>query len=341
MAKYTHFIPENIAPSIALRIGIYDSNGNRVGQMPLGDLTPPDPAKRLYAVGVAADPHLPYPTGESDFIRFLNFFNTENPAAFICLAGDLTDVGTDDRLARFRELVQAHSPDTPVYVSGGNHDAYDTDWALRPEAEVSASLQKWTGNPLYYSFEYGDDVYIFAGICQRTFSQTELQWLYETLEKYRNRRCFLFQHVFAFEGCGNVFGLYSLDLTDNTMYAVFKSLLRHYPNIIWFHGHSHTKFHGQEFGPLANYDKVFGCHSVHVPSLAIPRTDADGDGELQREDQDSEGYIMDVYPDGIHLRGRDFVRGKFVPIASYWLNTAIKNVEAGTYTDPTGTIKTE
>ena len=340
MAKYTYFIPENVAPPGTLRIGIYDSCGNRVGQIPLGGLIPPDPAKRLYSVGVGSDVHWPYPTGEEDFVRFLHYCNNENPVDFICLAGDLADVGTDERLARFRELVQSHSPDTPVYVSAGNHDAYGADWVLRPEEEVSASMLTYTGHPLYYSFEYGSDVYIFVGVCKGTFSQAELQWLYETLERYRNRRCFLFQHVFAFEGCGNVFGLYSLDLTNNTMFSVFKSLLRHYPNIVDFHGHSHTKFHGQEFGPMANYDNVFGCHSVHIPSLAIPRTDADGDGEFQREDQDSEGYVMDVYPDGIHLRGRDFVKGEFIPLASYWLDTTIKPVEAGTYSDSTGTITT-
>ena len=31
--------------------------------------------------------------------------------------------------------------------------------------------------------------------------------------------------------------------------------------------------------------------------------------------------IRAVYPDGIHLRGRDFVKGEFLPIASYWLGT--------------------
>lgn len=91
---------------------------------------------------------------------------------------------------------------------------------------------------------------------------------------------------------------------------------------------------------MANIDRVFGCWSVHVPSIAVPRTDADGDFVFQTEYQDSEGYVVDVYPDGIHLRGRDFVKGKFLPIASYWLDTTLQTVEAGTYSDPTGTIIT-
>lgn len=340
MSKYKDFIPQNAALPGTRRIGIYDEKGNRVGQLPLGSLTPPATGKRLYSFGALSDIHLTYTTGEADFIHALKYFNEENRVAFICVSGDLATVGTDDHLSKFTVLRDHYSPDIPIYVSAGNHDAYDADWTLRPDTEVSTSMLAHTGNPLYYSFEYGNDVYIFVGVCQGTFSKAELQWLYETLEANRNKRCFLFQHVFAFEGCGNVFGLYSLDLTDNTMYEVFKSLLRHYPNVIWFHGHSHTKFHGQEYGPMANYDKVFGCHSVHIPSCAIPRTDADGDFEFQIEYQESEGYMVDVYETGIHLRGRDFAKGEFLPIASYWLDTTLKTVEGGTYKDTTKTITT-
>lgn len=337
---YKTLIPQNVAPLSVRRIGIYDSNGNRVGQIPLGSLTPPNVGKRLYSFGALSDVHLPYTTGEADFESALNYFNNETDVDMICIAGDLSDVGTDERLSRFKEMVDTYSPNTPVYVSAGNHDAYDANNSLRLDTVVSASMQTWTGNPLYYSIEHGNDVFIFVGVCQGTFSKAELQWLYETLETHRNKRCFLFQHIFAFEGCGNVFGLYKVDFTNNTMFSVFKSLLRHYHNIIWFHGHSHTMFHGQEFGDMANLDTVFGCHSVHIPSIAIPRTDSDGDFEFQIQYQDSEGYVVDVYENGIHLRGRDFVKGEFLPIASYWLDTTLQTIPAGTYTDPTGTIHT-
>ena len=336
--SYKHFIPQNVAPLNTRRICIYDGNGNRVGFIPLGRLTPPNPAQKLYSFSALSDIHLTYATGEIDFINVLKYLNGKERVDLICISGDLATVGTDDNLSRFTRLRDAHSPNTPIYVSAGNHDAYDADWNLRPEAEVSASMLTWTGHPLYYSFEHKGDVFIFVGICQGTFSKAELQWLYETLERYRNKRCFLFQHVFSFEGCGDVFGLYNVDLTNNTMFRVFKSLLQHYHNVIWFHGHSHTKFHGQEFGSMANYDKVFGCHSIHVPSCAIPRTDADGDFDFQIEYHDSEGYVVDVYEHGIHLRGRDFVRGEFLPIASYWLDTTLQTIEPETYTDPTGTI---
>lgn len=340
MSKYNHFISENIAPKNAKHIAVYNEQGNRVGKIPLGNLAFPKSEVKKYSFGALSDVHLSYTTGESDFITALNYFNNTNPVDFICISGDLSDVGTDARLSRFAELVSAYSPNLPIYVSAGNHDAYDASHAIRPEAEVNTSMLTHTGNPLYYSFEYNNDVFIFVGICNGTFSQPELQWLYETLEANRNKRCFLFEHVFAFEGCGNAFGLYTYNLIDNTMGNVYKSLLRHYHNVIWFHGHSHTKFHGQEYNKMANYDKVFGCHSVHVPSIAVPRTDADGDYEFQIEYQDSEGYVVDVYENGIHLRGRDFVAREFLSIASYWLDTTLQEIEEKTYVDPTGIINT-
>ena len=338
--SYTKLIPQNVAPLGTRRIAILDKNGNRVGQIPLGSLTPPNDKKKLYSCGALSDVHITYTTGESDLINALNYFNNDTDVAFVCISGDLATVGTDEHLSKYKNLVDTHSQNLPIYVSAGNHDAYDADWNLRADTVVSASMQTYTGNPLYYSFERGNDVFIFVGVCSGTFSKAELQWLYETLEANRNKRCFLFQHVFAFEGCGNVFGLYDYNITNNTMFNVFKSLLRHYHNIIWFHGHSHTMFHGQEFGEMANYDNVFGCHSVHIPSCAIPRTDADGDFEFQTEYQESEGYVVDVYENGIHLRGRDFVKGEFLPIASYWLDTTLQTITAKTYTDSTGTITT-
>lgn len=318
---YNYLIQQNVAPLGTRRIVIYDENGNRAGQIPLSTLMPPDAQKKLYSFVVLSDVHLSYSTGESDFRNALNFCSKTDGIDFVCISGDLSQDGTDARLSRFSELVNVYSPDVPVYVSAGNHDAYDADWNLRSESEVSASMQTHTGNPLYYSFEHKGDVFIFVGICEGTFSTAELDWLESTLETYKNKRCFLFQHAFAFEGSGNVFGLYSFDMLDNDAGARFKNILQKYPNVIWFHGHSHTKFHGQEFGDTANLDRYFGCWSVHVPSIAVPRTDADGDMEFQTEYQDSEGYVIDVYKNGIHLRGRDFVKCEFLPIASYWLDT--------------------
>lgn len=63
-------------------------------------------------------------------------------------------------------------------------------------------------------------------------------------------------------------------------------------------------------------------------------------GLIEELNAESEGYVVDVYKKHIVLRGRDFVSEKFLPIASYWLDTTLQTIEANTFTDSTGTIMT-
>ena len=86
------------------------------------------------------------------------------------------------------------------------------------------------------------------------------------------------------------------------------------------------------------YNGKASTNGASVTVKSVSESTADGSHEFQTEYQNSEGYVVDVYTDGIHLRGRDFVKGKFLPIASYWLDTTLQTVEPGTYIDSTGTI---
>jgi hypothetical protein len=179
------------------------------------------------------------------------------------------------------------------------------------------------------------------------FTAESVQWLYETLEANRNKRCFVFNHVLPWGDAGNANTLYKSNLFQGTLCNVFRSLMAHYKNVVLFHGHSHLKFCLQAEDDKANYSNALGFQSVHIPSLSVPRMDVDGDGKASGEDEGhdtvwsaSEGYVVDVYEKGIHLRGRDFAKGKFLPIASYWLDTTLQTVEAGAYVDSTGTITT-
>lgn len=334
--SYKDFIPENIALSEMRRIGIYDSNGNRVGQIPLGILTPPTIGKRLYSFGALSDIHIGERAdakADDDFKKALTYFNDH--ADFVCISGDLAHTGTETQRTTYKSIVDTYS-NIPVYACSGNHDGqYISD--------LENVISSYTGQPLYYSVTQGNDVFIFVGnatgTAKQLFTKSELQWLYETLEENRNKRCFLFQHVRPDDGCGNALGIYEYDIWGGDEQTIFESLLRHYSNIVFFHGHSHLKFYLQKHSVIANIEKNFGCWSVHVPSLAVPRDTSSVVNPSRIElYADSEGYLVDVYENGIHLRGRDFINGKFLPIASYWLDTTLQTIPAGTYTDSTGTI---
>ena len=342
MAKYEGFIPQNTAPVGAKYISVYNSQNKRMGIIKLDGLAK-EKGEKLYSFGAISDVHLSVADSETDFIRALNYFDSSK-VDFACICGDITNSGNDTQLARYKALVDANAK-TPIYAVTGNHDTYTYNNGI--ESQISAYTEK----PFYYTVTQGSDVFIMLGIKSEgaLFTTAELQWLYETLEANRNKRCFVFQHCFTgYETtptCGNANGMYHSYCWSGdgqTQLTVFKSLLSHYKNTIFFHGHSHLKFRLQEGCEYANLDESEGFKSVHIPSISRPRQEdgADEGTSPDYDDSGSEGYVIDVYEDGIHLRGRDFVKGEFVPIASYWLDTTLQTVAANTYKDSTGTITT-
>ena len=95
----------------------------------------------------------------------------------------MTNNGSDTQLARYQELVDANAR-TPVYAVTGNHDTYTYN------ADIESRIATYTGNPLYYAFTQGEDVFIMLGIKSEgeLFTDAELNWFAETLEENRNKR---------------------------------------------------------------------------------------------------------------------------------------------------------
>lgn len=348
MYRYSHFIPENIAPVGTVKIGVYNSAGNKVCDIPLRNLTPPK-ATKLYSFCAIADVHITYDTANTDFQRALTF--ADNNCDFTCICGDLTQNGSDTQMAQYKSIVDTYAKTKPVYAIGGNHETVLGDMTYE-------RLIPYMGQPMYYSFTKNNDVFIMlshygeyggdgVGWNSSEFvSVEELQWLYETLEVNRNKRCFVFNHVYPYEdGVGDPKRLYNGRYwltTDGGIGQAFVSLLKHYKNTILFHGHSHTRFELQEIDRKANYGFVNGYKSVHIPSLSVPREQVENG--LEYAYAESEGYIVDVYDDYIVLNGRDFIDndadGHCIGIATYKIDTTLQNIEANTFTDSTGTITT-
>lgn len=230
-------------------------------------------------------------------------------------------------------------------------------------------LDVFRNRKTYYSFTQGDDVFIMFGMygwiskTGDTFTLESLKWLYETLEANRNKRCFVFEHcpsmiyvnadtgVLKDDGSGKPFNsttsgsilglrLPTGNLLNQGTYGLpFRKLMAHYKNVIWFHGHSHMDFHYQQQCSQVNYDKNFGCHSIHIPSLASGRRlKADGSG--WENPAGGYGYVVDVYNGHIVLRGRDFLNNEFAPITTFYLDTTLQEIEASTFTEITGITTT-
>lgn len=349
MYKYPHFIKENIAPNGVEKIGVYDSTGKKVCDVALGRLKQSAQTKK-YSFLAIADVHITYDTANADFQRALTY--AESNCDFTCICGDLTVNGTDSELTQYKSVIDGYAKTKPVYAVGGNHDSIPADMTY-------SRLTPYTGKPMYYSFEMNNDVFIMlshygmyegAGISWRSskfVSVEELQWLYETLEANRNKRCFVFNHVYPYEDrVGDANRIYNgkyWETQDSGVGQAFISLLKHYKNTILFHGHSHLRFYLQELDKKANYSSEVGYRSIHIPSISVPRDMAESSGYTNVY-AESEGYIVDVYDDYIILNGRDFIDndadGHILPIATYKIDTTLQTIAAGTFTDSTGTITT-
>lgn len=333
---YTGLIPENAAPVEARVIGVYNSLDERVGGILLGGLKK-DMGSKLYTFGALSDVHIGSRTSEQDFTKALNFLIHDQWAEFVCVAGDLTQNCTDEELATYQKIVTEFETSAPVYSIRGNHDSpeYRKD-------DVTGLFDM----PLFYSFEHEDDVFImlgnFDGNSDFLFTREEFQWFYETLEKYKDRRCFVFQHVRPENTSGNAHGIYAFDIWNGINQSLFESILECYPNVILFHGHSHLQLKLQDGADTANYSFSEGYHSVHIPSITTPRTGtSEGSASRLELPDESEGYLVDVYENGIMLRGRDFIRDQHLPIAQYYLDTTTKSRTLGRFFDYTCTIHTD
>ena len=280
----TPLIAENFAPSNVKGLAVFDGD-KKICDVDVSKMRLPALGEKLYSFGVVSDMHFAKTTAswnpDGKFDNALTCFESMG-CVFCAHAGDITQTGfyTDgdtanfapEQFARYKAVCDKHT--IPVYGICGNHDSY-----VNPITNDLTELKAYTGNDLYYTVAQGNDLFIFLGQPQgsKPMGDDALQWLSETLEANRGKRCFVFVHPHI--SCGNPLGAY----TSNNLFAnwgtnteTFKTLLKQHKNVILIHGHSHTKFECQELDERANYTDADGFKSVHVPSLGRPRNVVDG-----------------------------------------------------------------
>ena len=332
---YKHFIPENTAPSGATAIGVYDKNGKKLHEIPLGRLTPKK-EKPLYSFGLVSDIHISHYSKvswnpETKLDNALTYLEDAS-CAFCIAAGDLTNTGfylrTDENTAgteylderqmiKYRDICDKHT--IPVYELAGNHESYY-------DQDLTKNLDKWeyyTGKrDISYTVKQGNDLFILLGqsSVSAVVSDDDFEWFKAVLEGNKANRCFVFVHSYIEEDSGD-----AGDFRENSIFQywgttkrnAFLNLLRQYPNVILFHGHSHIKFGYQEIDDNATYTEKNGFKSVHIPSLGRPRDVDVSSATTPYADSEAQGYIVDVYDDCIVLNGWDFVGNKPVPLGTY------------------------
>ncbi|MBO5656296.1 MAG: metallophosphoesterase [Rikenellaceae bacterium] len=332
-ASYVDFIDVNVAPRAAKTIGVYSTTGERQGTIELADFRPDYNKEPLYSFGLLSDVHIGRSGAnvDTDFERALNFFNDKG-VLHTCICGDITQDGTEAQLAKYEEIALKSA--TPVLTTSGNHDATTSG--------INAKRwEEYTGQPLVFEHSVEKngkvDHYLFFGMSVWNFSQAysiqSMAWLESKLEEYRNERCFIITHLFFPDRAGNLNGIYPKgNWLSGAQLSKLQKLCDRYLNTLWFSGHSHWEWQLQKYQDRANiYRKYEGFTPasgwcVHVPSCGVPITS----NGTSREDNasGSEGAIVEVYEDHVDLLGIDFKSGKYLPIATYRLETALKEIEA-------------
>lgn len=344
--QFTELIKSNVATVGAHVIEIRNPSGEYIGGCLLGNLSIPTKGEKLYSFLALADSHLAgsdIVNGDSyvDLKRALAF-GRDNGAAFACVCGDVVDLGTNEWYYQQAKIIR-DGYSIPVYYITGNHEAFPINTIDNANIDYVKSYYTPSSvgvdsHPLYYSFTYGDDIFIMLGEYssgQTTlFADGELDFLETTLDA--NKRNFVFFHPFSYDDGDS--GLpykefYTFDLLGTDPAGGkerFLKLLKKNSKTIWFHGHSHANFELQRMTKNTIYSDACGYKSVHIPSITKPKTATESDKIAGNAgvtvEAESQGYMVDVYKDGIHLRGYDFAMERYLPIASYWI--------------PTGTITT-
>lgn len=321
--EYTHFIPQNVAPYNAKKIGVYNAKGNRICGVSLGKLTPPAETKR-YSFGIISDTHLQPVSSALASNRLetaMSWFKAQG-AVFVCNSGDITNHGFRNgdgstdllQFADYKRIRDLH-PDLPIYASCGNHDSY-----FAPITENLTELQTYTGHGLYFSVSYESDLFIFIGQPSGyvPMNEQELAWLENLLTENADKRCFIFIHPYFGDDSGDpleAYGSVLLPQTSSITQRLKTALSKHGKSVI-FHGHSHFKQSMQELDKDTNYTNKNGFHSVHVPSLCTPAY-VNASGSREQSTTESYGYLADVFNTCIVLRGWDFINSQWIPIGTF------------------------
>lgn len=375
---YDDFIKTNVAPYAASQIGVYNSSGERVGSIPLGDFKPAY-GERLYRFGIISDVHNESDQSsenQNDLRNALNFFNQREDIEFTCITGDLTqysyssgDLTTEMTL--YQANLAAISNSTPVYPTTGNHDCpQSSDIDINTFKSYAGISDLFTSDAVY-SYEVTKthntsegttvtDHFLFLGMrryefTSSTYLDADITWLGNKLEAYKNDRCFIFTHMFFPDAAGNFQSIYpSGNWLSGTQLNNLKTLRGNYPRAIWFSGHSHWKWYLQSGEPQANVWPTSNvgrttAWCVHIPSCASPIDSSVCNSSLSSTrvsmPGQSEGAIIDVYEDYVDIRAIEFKGAddpdyvtRYLPIAQYRLYTAPEAGGSGGGTEEDGYI---
>lgn len=262
---------------------------------------------------------------------------------FVAIAGDLSTSGEVDALKKFNREIEGRS--YPVYTVTGNHDVSavnDGTWIRYINQDIYDSSNTEIVNVaenkldfVYRPRKLGGNVFVFLSQVRSEYGNadshtilddSQLIWLENVLEEYKDETVYLFFHTFlcgpdgeGHTGVGNFstgkykYGLYyTYGAKDEVK---FRNLMKEYKNVLYFSGHSHWMFEMEVYNPITNYSNFDGdyAHMIHVPSVTEPRYVGPNDSHrTSMNGKSSQGWIIYDYGDAILMLPIEFITGEYL-----------------------------
>ncbi len=296
----------------------------------------------LYSFEVISDLHVTAPDdykgaefdGRGNNDRVISAFTdiTENrkDSSGVMVVGDLTNYGKDEEYAVLGNMVSEYIPDIPISYTIGNHAFYSRGEAAGFEDSWTAfrNYAGWSDEDGYYRyFKMNGDYFIFLGTegylegadtAWGYYSETQREWLRSLLYEasLTDANAFVFMHQSIEDTVSGSFksrGQWWNGINDD---ALMKEVIESYENTFLFTGHSHWNLNS--YGPFINGGDT-GASYYNTASAGYLW----GDDDVSLPG--SEGLHVEVYPDAVVVKGRDFEEQKWIPNVNTYVKKHISN----------------
>lgn len=353
----THEMTANtVIPTGATKLLVYTASGSQVSEECYTVDLPEGSAHKGFGTPIAtfqviSDIHL---NSDNTHLYNTNFKKVLQDIAAngagssgIFINGDIANNGKaveyENMWTIYNEVKSAGATLPNIYLSIGNHDFYGNN-AYADSVELflkNAYLTDGTTHPdkLYYDFWLNGYHYIFLGTDRYPINKVnaflndeQLEWLDETLAEDREsgKPVFVFLHQSLYETVAGSFE--GQGWNGATPDAKIRNVLKKYPEVIFFNGHSHWSLNDD--GCMYDGDEDFPIYAFNTSSTAYLWTSYNKvAGEALAG---SEGYYVTIYDDCVTVMGRNFTTGEWVSSALFVAEDKEFEVEKPTEKD-TGT----
>lgn len=248
---------------------------------------------------------------DENFLKALEDYQQIAPGyKAIAVVGDLTNHGLDAQYNKFMEqLFTGSNPGAEKILAIGNHEFFENKYWKRPlltnELLLIRFVTKLTMDNVFYDkwingyhfITLGSEALSTGNYNVPYISDIQYRWLELklSLNATANKPIFVFLHQPI---KGTVYG------TEGN-YADFegkrlKSILRKYPQAIFFSGHSHYDLNH----PKTVYQKGFTMVNTSSVSYVM--------GRNGREKGLSQGLLVEVYKDRVEIKAREFSNNSWI-----------------------------